>query len=202
MKTSRGAGSGVASGLGPGSGTGTGSGFRLLLFSLIIILSGVMVDSLGFSHNISVSSINCNSLNCSISSKQNQNLKINGITKLSSDIILLGDIRLSNKNLTLCADEVKKLFLVNMFDAYELIYNSSLNKRGVGILINKKLCFTLQNIINDQEENFLLAKLLIQGECIVIGSVYGPNSQNIAFCSKRGNPGNFKQYGNSGSARR
>jgi exonuclease III len=185
MTTSRGAGSGAASGSGSGSGTGTGSGagsgFRFLFFSLITILSGVMVDILGFRHNITVSSINCNSLNCSISSKQNQNLKINGITKLGSDIILLGDIRLSNKNLTSCADEVKKLFLVNMFDAYELIYNSSLNKRGVGILVNKKLCFSLQNIINDQEENFLLAKLLIQGECIVIGSVYGPNSQNLAF---------------------
>jgi hypothetical protein len=41
-------------------------------------------------------------------SKKNQALKIHGITKLKTDIILLSDTRLSNKNLVLAANDIKK----------------------------------------------------------------------------------------------
>jgi hypothetical protein len=59
---------------------------------------------------ISISSINCNSLNMSNTAKWNQTLKICGISKLKSDIIFLSDIRISNKNLVSSADDIKKLF--------------------------------------------------------------------------------------------
>jgi hypothetical protein len=45
---------------------------------------------------ISVSSINCNSLNMSNLGNINHKLKIYGITRLKSDIILLSDIRLNS----------------------------------------------------------------------------------------------------------
>jgi hypothetical protein len=44
---------------------------------------------------ITVSSINCNSLNMSNLGNINHKLKIYGITRLKSDIILLSDIRLN-----------------------------------------------------------------------------------------------------------
>jgi exonuclease III len=139
------------------------------------------VNEKAFARPLSLSCINCNSLNSSVTSRANQILKINGITKLGTDVIMLSDTRLSNKNLVSCEEEVKKLFLVNKFESYEALFNSSKNKRGVAILINKKINFTLQNIIADQEENFLLARLLVDGESIVLGSVYGPNSIDREF---------------------
>jgi hypothetical protein len=134
-----------------------------------------------FSFPLEVACINCNSLNSSIASKGNQKLKINGITKSGTDVILLSDLRLSNKNRILCSEEVKKMFLLNKYDSYELLHNSSLNKRGVGILLNKKLSFSLQSIIVDPEENFLLIRIEIAGEQIVLGSIYGPNNYHPDF---------------------
>jgi hypothetical protein len=49
---------------------------------------------------LTISSINCNSLNMSNSAKWNQSIKIYGIAKLRTDIIFLSDIRLSNKNVS------------------------------------------------------------------------------------------------------
>jgi hypothetical protein len=57
---------------------------------------------------LTISSINCNSLNSSVSSRNNRDLKINGITKLKSNIIFLCDTRLSNKNLVSCENDIKK----------------------------------------------------------------------------------------------
>ena len=55
-----------------------------------------MINNEPFNENfpeLSVSSVNCNSLNMSTSSKHNQIKKIYGITKLKSDVILLSDIQ-------------------------------------------------------------------------------------------------------------
>jgi exonuclease III len=166
----------------------TGSLFVVLL--ILFQLSGcfrkkVSVNTgMPITTQLTISSINCNSFNSSIASKANQKLKINGITKLGTDIIFISDLRLSNKNRVSCAEEVKKMFLINKFDSYDLYHNSTQNKRGVGILINKKICHSLQRIILDPEENFLLLCVEISGEQIVLGSVYGPNSTDVAFFEK------------------
>ena len=61
---------------------------------------------------ISISSINCNSLNMSTINKSLQKNKIYGITKLKTDIILLSDTRLSNRNLNSNIEDLKGNFLM------------------------------------------------------------------------------------------
>jgi exonuclease III len=171
-------------------GCGNKQGVRIIpLFLTFLILSLITVIPVGayseptkiMKSNLTFSSLNCNSLNCSIASKSNQILKINGITKLGTDIILISDLKLSTRNLISSADEVKKLFACNLYDSYDLIYNSQRNKRGVGILINKKIVLDIEDTFRDAEENTLLIKATYKGEKIIIGSIYGPNDTNPLF---------------------
>jgi hypothetical protein len=134
-----------------------------------------------FKNRLTVSAINCNSLNSSVASKSNRNLKIHGVTKLGTDLILISDLRLSNKQLVSCAEDVKRLFQLNMYAGYDCFFNSTMNKRGVGILFNKKISYIVQEQRADREENYLLLKLTIKGEDVVIGSIYGPNDHNEGF---------------------
>jgi hypothetical protein len=78
----------------------------LIFFIFLLFLNGNKLNMIN--QTLSFSSINCNSLNSSVSSKGNRNLKVNGITKLGTDIILCCDTRLSNKNLVSCENEIKK----------------------------------------------------------------------------------------------
>jgi exonuclease III len=124
---------------------------------------------------------NCNSLNMSHSTKQNQNIKIEALTGLKADICLLCDLRLGNKNLTNSSNDVKKLFLVNQNGSYDLIANSSQNKRGVGILLNRNLPYTIIEQVSDPGENFILLKIDINGGILILGALYGPNEHNPGF---------------------
>jgi exonuclease III len=117
-------------------------------------------------------------------SKRNQALKIHGITKLKSDVILLSDIRLSNRNLVSAANDIKKTFSANLNHPYNFFYNSTKNKRGTGILISNNLTFSVLDRWEEEEENALFLKVLISGEQFTIGSIYGPNEQNINFYNK------------------
>ena len=125
--------------------------------------------------NLSLATVNCNSLNMSNSTGVMQKRKIYGITKLRADIILLSDLRLSNRNLTNNIEELKKNFRVNPYRSYNFLYHSSKNKRGVGMLINCNLNFSEIARIGDTEENFLAIKASIQGIVYIICSIYGPN---------------------------
>jgi hypothetical protein len=71
----------------------------------------------------------------SAAGKNNQALKIYGITKLRTDVILLSDIRVRNRNLVSVEEDLKNMFLNNPYGQYNLWFNSTSNKRGVGILI-------------------------------------------------------------------
>jgi exonuclease III len=150
-------------------GTGIESNNRHNKRSPAQILLIVIVAMLTFS------SINCNSLNMSMSSKCNQALKIQGITKLNTDIIFLSDIRLSNKYLVSAANDIEKMFLSNPIASYTFMFNSTKNKRGVGILIKKGADISVQDRWDEPDENALLLKVTISGETFVIGSIYGPN---------------------------
>jgi exonuclease III len=91
--------------------------------------------------DLTFSAINCNSLNLSSGTKKLQELKLFGITSLKTDVILLSDIRLSNRNLVSSASDVSKKFLTNNHGQYEFFYNSTKNSRGTGILLKKKIKF-------------------------------------------------------------
>jgi hypothetical protein len=77
----------------------------------------------------------------SAAGKNNQALKIYGITKLRTDVILLSDIRVRNRNLVSVEEDLKNMFLNNPYGQYNLWFNSTSNKRGVGILIKKNSLF-------------------------------------------------------------
>jgi exonuclease III len=130
---------------------------------------------------ISISSINCNSLNKSNTAKWNQTLKICGISKLKSDIIFLSDIRIINKNLVSSADDIKKLFLNNPYEKYNCFFNSTKNKRGVGILIKQSLQFRILDQINSQDENILALRIHLKNTEVMLISIYGPNNTDPGF---------------------
>jgi exonuclease III len=130
---------------------------------------------------LTISCINCNSLNMSNSAKWNQSLKIYGITKLRSDIIFLSDVRLSNRNLVSAKDDVSRLFLHNPYEKYILYANSTKNKRGVGILIKQSLGVDVVQQWLDDNENILALRCRHQGKDLLLVSIYGPNNIDIDF---------------------
>jgi hypothetical protein len=87
--------------------------------------------------------------------KWNQTLKICGITKLKSAVIFLSDIRISNKNLISSEEDIKKIFLNNPYEKYNCVFNSSKNKRGVGILIKQSVKYRIIEQIPSEDENIL-----------------------------------------------
>ena len=130
---------------------------------------------------LSISCINCNSLNMSVSSKHNQIRKIYGITKLKTDIILLSDIRLCNRNLVSASNDCSKTFRTNPYGSYKFLFQSFRNKRGVGILIINDISFLEEAREADPEDNFLLLRASIKGSKMILGAVYGPNDYNPQF---------------------
>ncbi len=74
---------------------------------------------------ISISSINCNSLNMSSIGNTNHLLKIYGIVSLQSDIILLSDVRLCNamgiSNSAELTVPLGRIRIVHMICSYNLL---------------------------------------------------------------------------------
>ena len=104
----------------------------LILINLFLCFYFASMSSdIGIS-NISLASVNCNSLNMSNSTCSIQKRKIYGITKLRADIIFLSDIRLSNRNLTNNIDELKKTFRVNPYRSYQFLHHSTKIREVLG----------------------------------------------------------------------
>jgi exonuclease III len=133
---------------------------------------------------ISVASINCNSLNMSNSGKYMQKNKIYGIAKLKTDIIFLSDVRISNRNRISGLNEISKIFQMNSYCQYNFLVNSTMNKRGTGILIKHDIPYSEHGRAADPEENFLLILAEIKGKKIILGSIYGPNDHNKDFFTR------------------
>jgi exonuclease III len=136
---------------------------------------------------IRVSSLNVNSLNMSHSNQPLQLRKIFGILKLKSDIILIQDVRISNRNLVNSKDDLVRIFQNNVYGSFTVILNSTKNKRGVAILINNNLSFSEEETVRDVDENIVLSRLRINGKSFIIGSVYGPNNHDQDFFNTLGN---------------
>jgi hypothetical protein len=165
---------------GASSKKATFSNHRLLRALLLLVpvifafFTGTDIEMFG-GEKLTISCINCNSLNMSQSAKWNQTLKVCGITKLKSDIIFMSDIRLSNKNLVSLGDDIAKLFYNNPYGKYEFFHNSSLNKRGVGILIKSGLQIEIIEQRKTEDENLLLLRARILNTEVMLMCIYGPN---------------------------
>jgi exonuclease III len=132
---------------------------------------------------ITISSINCNSLNMSSTGSQTHKLKIYGITSLRSDIILLSDTRLVSSQGISGQSILTNSLLVNPYGAYTPIFNSTRNKRGLGILLRKSCDFSVEQEERDVAENSLLIRLKKKGSNFqfIVGAVYGPNGYDPRF---------------------
>ena len=121
--------------------------------------------------NLTCSAQNCDSLNVSTSCPK-QLQKIKCITDLGTDIIFLSDLRLNNKD---TLTDIKKIFLCSNTNQYMFYHNSTLNCRGVGILISCKLNCEILNIFCDVSENILVLNVSLSGHNFLLASIYGPN---------------------------
>jgi exonuclease III len=129
--------------------------------------------------NLVISSLNVNSLNVSTLGLRNSKtlLKIEGITSKRADVIFLSDVRVKNSD-----TEIKRLFNLTMNGSYKLYLNSTRDVRGVGIAIKRSINHEVKKIVCDTvDENYILLDLIIKGKRIVIGSIYGPNGNNVNF---------------------
>ncbi len=121
---------------------------------------------------------NVRSLNVSTKSDET-NKKLFCITEKKSDIILLSDIRLNSGTNHAAVHNVTKICLLH---GYKFIHNSTYSSRGVGILIKRSLNYSLIDQKKDDEGNFLLLKIRLRNlPDLVIGSIYGPNRDDMAF---------------------
>jgi len=136
--------------------------------------------SIGKKFGLTISAQNCNSLNLTGISK-NFDEKIAAITSVKTDIIFLSDIRQVNQN-GVCNDQrTFNAFKDSKNKSYYFAHNSSKNSRGTAILIGHNLDFQILDEIRDPNENFLLLKVKIGEQSIVLGSIYGPNGTDNNF---------------------
>ncbi len=67
------------------------------------------------------------------------------------------------------------------FHGYVIFHNSTGNSRGTAILISSKLNFTVLDVFRDNTGNILLMKISVGNSTMVIGSIYGPNNDDMFF---------------------
>ncbi len=66
------------------------------------------------------------------------------------------------------------MFIYNPTHSYDAHFHSTKNRRGVGILISKKLSYTIEKQYKDDDENILGLLLKIDNIPVRIFSVYNP----------------------------
>ncbi len=73
------------------------------------------------------------------------------------------------------------MFIYNPTHSYDAHFHSTKNRRGVGILISKKLSYTIEKQYKDDDENILGLLIKIDNERFRIFSIYGPNHDDRKF---------------------
>ncbi len=129
--------------------------------------------------NLCFSSINVNTLNIS-TYKEGQCKtieKLVAITNRGSDIIFMSDCRLGRG-----IEKVRRVLQLGTKSSYNLYSNSTKGDRGVCIAVNRERNFEiLEEIKETVFENYLLLRCKIDQKEILIGAVYGPNTNNVGF---------------------
>jgi exonuclease III len=123
---------------------------------------------------------NCNSFNLAGLSS-NLDLKIAAITTNGADIIFLSDTRLVSLQGVSASQRLKNCLRDCSIKKYELFSNSTMNSRGVAVLVSTEIEFTVSNFFRDNDENFLILDCIINGVRYGIGAVYGPNNTSRSF---------------------
>jgi exonuclease III len=100
---------------------------------------------------------------------------------LRSEVIFLSDIRMGQISNQKLNHKVSTSLIKSKLANYIFEYNSTSNKRGVAILIDKKLNPVIKDSFRDQNENILLVTVTINGGDVILGSIYGPNNTDRLF---------------------
>jgi len=87
---------------------------------------------------ITISALNCNTLNMATIAKHARLRKFYGICSLKTDIILLSDLRMCNKSGNTDMQFINDTFAINPHSSYKFFHHSRSNVRGVGMLIKKR----------------------------------------------------------------
>jgi exonuclease III len=104
-------------------------------------------------------------------------LKVEGITGKGPDVILISDVRASNKG-----NDITKLMGLTRNGSYKLYLNSTRESRGVGIAIKRNISHEIKSRYEGRDDNnLLMLDIVIKGKRITLGVVYGPNSNDVPF---------------------
>ena len=96
----------------------------------------------------------------------NTDTKVHAVVKCKGDIILLSDTRLNSEKNTVPVNSLSKKF---GFLGYDFLHNSITANRGVGILISKKLNYSILDRAEDDLGNYLVIKCKIENTTMLIG---------------------------------
>ncbi len=67
------------------------------------------------------------------------------------------------------------------FLGYSLFHNSVISSRGCVVLVSDRLNYVVVDAFRDEDCNILLLKIKLDGLTITVGSVYGPNGDDVNF---------------------
>jgi exonuclease III len=121
--------------------------------------------------HLSFAAQNVNSLNISTNCPKKLH-KVSAILALNAYIIFLSDTRL---NTSTSGNN-------NIFSpGYDMYSNSTSSKRGVCILISRKLDYTVEREHRDEKGNILCLLVKFNNTRILLCSIYGPNANDPGF---------------------
>ena len=129
--------------------------------------------------NLAVSAVNVNSLNLSSFKEGGCKTmeKLVAIMRRKSDIIILTDCRLKGG-----VEKIRKILRMGRGVQYNFFANSSRSDRGVCFAVNRARDIEIVQEERDlRDENFYLLKCRVEGRELLIGGVYGPNINDVAF---------------------
>ena len=124
--------------------------------------------------NLTFGNINVNTLNVSTHNKDSISIddfskKVAAFIRQKNDILFVQDLRLNGR-----ADLLEKHIKCTPHGNHDLYCNSPTSKRGVCIIINKKVNIDILSIHKSKCHNVILLDCLINNYRITIGSIYGP----------------------------
>jgi hypothetical protein len=155
--------------------------YGVLIHSYILGVHHVTVPLVTESNfpNLVVSAVNVTSFNLSSFKEGGCKTmeKIVAIMRRNSDIIILTDCRLTGG-----VEKIRKIFRLGRGTQYNFYANSSRSERGVCIAVKRGRDIEILHEERDlHSENFLLLRCRVEGRELLIGGVYGPNINDVAF---------------------
>jgi exonuclease III len=79
--------------------------------------------------------------------------------------------------------KIENMFLTNSSKQTDFLYNSSKNSRGVGVLIDHSIQYSVNKILKDPDENIIVLHITIDKCNLILAGIYGPNSNSKDFFS-------------------